>query len=135
TRPAACAAPRAPHRERSWLRRWRSTRRGGIASRPRRVGCIMDTRALGAATVLDSDGTPVRLADQWHDQPAVIVWLRHFGCVFCREQVAEIREHREEIEALGAGIAFVGNGTPRAAAWFQKRFAPDSTVLTDPDLV
>jgi hypothetical protein len=95
----------------------------------------MDTRALGAATVLDSDGTPVRLADQWHDQPAVIVWLRHFGCVFCREQVAEIREHREEIEALGAGIAFVGNGTPRAAAWFQKRFAPDSTVLTDPDLV
>jgi peroxiredoxin len=95
----------------------------------------MDTRALGAATVLATDGTPVRLSDEWRDDPAVIVWLRHFGCVFCREQVAEIRAHRGDIEALGSGIAFVGNGTARAAAWFQKRFAADSTVLTDPDLV
>jgi hypothetical protein len=95
----------------------------------------MDTRALATVSVLDTDGTPVRLADQWHDQPAVIVWLRHFGCVFCREQVAEVRARRADIEALGAGIAFVGNGTPRAAAWFQKRFAADSTVLTDPDLL
>jgi hypothetical protein len=95
----------------------------------------MDTRALAAATVLDSHGTPAPLADLWSDHPAVIVWLRHFGCVFCREQVAEIRAVRSAIEALGGGIAFVGNGTPRAAAWFQKGFAPDATVLTDPDLV
>ncbi|MHB8489956.1 MAG: peroxiredoxin-like family protein [Candidatus Dormibacteria bacterium] len=95
----------------------------------------MDTRALAAATVLDIDDRPVRLADQWRDHPAVIVWLRHFGCVFCREQVAEIRAHRGEIEALGGGMVFVGNGTAHAAAWFRKRFAADSTVLTDPDLV
>jgi AhpC/TSA antioxidant enzyme len=95
----------------------------------------MDTRRLAAATVLDTEGTPVQLADQWAEQPSVIVWLRHFGCVFCREQVAEIRANRNEIEALGGGIAFVGNGTARAAAWFQKRFAADSTVLTDPDLI
>ena len=95
----------------------------------------MDTRALGAATVLDPEGEPVQLADEWGDRPAVIVWLRHFGCVFCREQVAEIRAARGDIESRGAGIVFVGNGTARAAGWFQKRFAPDSTVLTDPDLV
>jgi hypothetical protein len=95
----------------------------------------MDTRALAAATVLDSDGTEVRLADQWAKRPAVVVWLRHFGCVFCREQVAEIRAVRSEIEARGAEIVFVGNGTPRAAAWFQKKFAADSIVLTDPELV
>jgi hypothetical protein len=95
----------------------------------------MDTRALADATVLDTDGGPVRLAQAWHDQPAVVVWLRHFGCVFCREHVAEIRAARPEIEALQSGIVFVGNGTPRAAAWFQKRFAPDSIVLTDPDLL
>ena len=94
----------------------------------------MDTRALAAATVLDAAGTKVNLAGEWAEHPAVIVWLRHFGCVFCREQVAEIRGKRSEIEALGAGIAFVGNGTPRAAAWFQKKFAADSTVLTDPGL-
>jgi hypothetical protein len=95
----------------------------------------MDTRVLAAATVLDSNGTKVRLATEWAKRPAVVVWLRHFGCVFCREQVAEIRGRRTEIEARGAGIVFVGNGTARAAAWFQKKFAADSTVLTDPDLV
>jgi AhpC/TSA antioxidant enzyme len=94
----------------------------------------MDTQALAAATVLDAGGTKVKLAVEWAEHPAVIVWLRHFGCVFCREQVAEIRGKRSQIEALGAGIAFVGNGTPRAAAWFQKKFAADSTVLTDPEL-
>jgi peroxiredoxin len=95
----------------------------------------MDTRALAAATIQGTDGEPVRLADAWCDHPAVVVWLRHFGCVFCREHVAEVRAARPDIEALHGGIVFVGNGTPRAAAWFQKRFAPDSTVLTDPDLV
>jgi hypothetical protein len=95
----------------------------------------MDTRALAAATVLAPDGTSVRLADQWAEHPAVIVWLRHFGCVFCREQVAEIRGARPDIEALGAGIAFVGNGSALAATSFQRHFAADSTVLTDPDLV
>jgi hypothetical protein len=95
----------------------------------------MDTRALAAATVLEPDGTKLKLGGEWAEHPAVIVWLRHFGCVFCREQVAEIRGRRAEIEALGAGIVFVGNGTARAAAWFQKKFAADSTVLTDPELV
>jgi hypothetical protein len=95
----------------------------------------MDTRALGAAMVLDPDGTQVRLAAEWADHPAVIVWLRHFGCVFCREQVAEIRGKRADIEALGGGIVFVGNGTARAAGWFQKKFAADSVVLTDPELL
>jgi peroxiredoxin len=95
----------------------------------------MDTRALVAASVQGTDGEPVRLADAWRDHPAVVVWLRHFGCVFCREHVAEVRAARPDIEALHGGIVFVGNGTPRAAAWFQTRFAPDSTVVTDPDLV
>ena len=54
----------------------------------------MDTRALGAATVLDTDGSAVPLAREWADRPVVVVWLRHFGCVFCREQVAQPRPER-----------------------------------------
>jgi peroxiredoxin len=95
----------------------------------------MDIGALAAATVLAPDGSTVRLADQWAERATVVVWLRHFGCIFCREQVAEMRAARADFEALDAGIVFVGNGTARAAMWFQKRFAPDATVLTDPDLV
>ena len=34
---------------------------------------------LGAITVLDPDGAPHRLADQWRDRTAVLVFIRHFG--------------------------------------------------------
>jgi peroxiredoxin len=27
----------------------------------------------------DQDGNDVRLGDLWHDRPAVLVWLRHYG--------------------------------------------------------
>jgi hypothetical protein len=34
---------------------------------------------LGAVTVLDPEGAPHRLAGAWHDRPAVLVFIRHFG--------------------------------------------------------
>jgi peroxiredoxin len=94
----------------------------------------MDVRALAGTTLLDVDGAPVRLGDLWKERTALVVWLRHFGCLFCREQATELNEARGGIEALGAELALVGNGTPRAARWFRDRFAPGSTMLTDPDL-
>jgi len=39
----------------------------------------MDAAGLAAARVLDVDGREVRLGDIWSEQPAVVVWLRHFG--------------------------------------------------------
>jgi hypothetical protein len=34
---------------------------------------------LANAQVLDGEGKPHRLADQWKDRPALILWVRHFG--------------------------------------------------------
>jgi hypothetical protein len=38
-------------------------------------------RADGLADIElpDHAGRPVRLGDLWRDQPAVLVWLRHYG--------------------------------------------------------
>jgi peroxiredoxin len=94
----------------------------------------MDIRALADTTVLDVTATPVRLGDLWEDRPALLVWMRHFGCLFCREQATELNASRPAIDALGAELTFIGNGTPRAARWFRDKFAPESTMLTDPDL-
>ncbi|MBV9101467.1 MAG: AhpC/TSA family protein [Candidatus Dormibacteraeota bacterium] len=94
----------------------------------------MDVRALSQVTVLGVDGATVRLGSVWSDRPAVVVWLRHFGCLFCREQAADMRARRADIEAMGGRLVFVGNGGVRFAAGFQKEFAPDVTVLTDPEL-
>lgn len=52
--------------------------------------------------------------------------------MFCREQVAQLRGRRAEIEALGAALLFVGSGAPRFARDFQRTFAPGSPVYSDP---
>jgi peroxiredoxin len=51
-----------------------------------------------------------------------LVFLRHFGCTFCREAVSEISEKREAIESQGARLAFVHLGTEEKAQWFFKPY-------------
>lgn len=36
-------------------------------------------QALAGVTLPDADGRPVRLGSLWETQPAVIVFLRHYG--------------------------------------------------------
>jgi hypothetical protein len=38
-----------------------------------------DARELGRVTVRDLEDREVRLGDLWEDQPAVLVFLRHYG--------------------------------------------------------
>ena len=94
----------------------------------------MDARALSSATVLDAEGASHQLGELWSDRPAIIVWLRHFGCIYCREQAREYTAVDATLDSAGVRLAFVGNGTPRAARWFHDRFTPEATVLTDPGL-
>jgi hypothetical protein len=34
---------------------------------------------LAALEVKDPEGNPVRIGSLWEQQPAVLVWVRHFG--------------------------------------------------------
>lgn len=58
------------------------------------------------------------LASLIAERPLFLVFLRHFGCSFCREAVAEIAEKRKVIEARGIPLAFVHLGTEEKAKWF-----------------
>lgn len=40
-------------------------------------------------------------------QDVLVVFLRHSGCTFCRETLAQIQQQRQQIEAAGTQIAFV----------------------------
>lgn len=44
------------------------------------------------AVLTDTDGNSVTLSSYWKVKPTVILFLRHFGCPFCREQVANLRK-------------------------------------------
>lgn len=40
-------------------------------------------------------------------QPVLLIFLRHFGCSFCREAIADIAKRRKRLEAYGVRIVFV----------------------------
>jgi len=53
-----------------------------------------------------------------HDQPVLLVFLRHFGCTFCREALADLRVQRSRIEGAGVRIAVVHMSPETVAAPF-----------------
>jgi peroxiredoxin len=74
------------------------------------------------------------LADVTAKSSVLLVFLRHFGCTFCREAVEDISKKRRTIESAGTRLAFVHLGTEEKAAWF---FTPygleDAPRVADPD--
>jgi peroxiredoxin len=56
------------------------------------------------------------------ERDVFVVFLRHFGCAFCREAVSDLVEKRGAIEALGARLAFVHLGSEEKAQWFFKPY-------------
>jgi peroxiredoxin len=52
--------------------------------------------------------------------------------MFCREQVARIVEHKDEIEALGGHIVAIGNGSADHARDFLRRESAAIELYVDP---
>jgi len=91
----------------------------------------MDLAALDALKLPDATGTQHQLGDLWADQPVVLVFLRHFGCIHCREHASQLGEHYAEIQALGADLVAIGTGNERYAAAFVKDEKIPYLVLVD----
>jgi len=90
---------------------------------------------VGAATVQLTDGKTVRLRELWSGQPAVIAFVRQFGCLFCHELVHSLAASAEKIASKRARLVIVGNGSvEQAAKFFLKKGLPVAGVVvaTDP---
>lgn len=66
----------------------------------------------GVSTVLERSVTEGgrRLLELIEASPVLLVFLRHAGCTFCREALADIAQAREEIESTGTHIVLVHMG-------------------------
>ena len=53
----------------------------------------MDLARLESLVLPDADGAPHRLGDCWADRAVILVFLRHFGCLLCREHAVQLRQH------------------------------------------
>jgi peroxiredoxin len=79
----------------------------------------------------DHDGNEVRLGELWSDEPVALVWVRHYGCVHCRNHAVQLDEARSDFDAAGVRVVLVGQATPRQAAHFRRRLDIDLPVLAD----
>ncbi len=74
------------------------------------------------------------LAELSQDQAILAVFLRHSGCTFCREALADIAKRRAAIEAQGVKIALIHMSTPEAFAAFTLHYGlNDLPAVSDPD--
>ncbi len=70
------------------------------------------------------------------EKPVLLVFLRFFGCSFCREAISDIAARRKKLEAQGFRIVFVHMAsTPEIAEKFFKRYKlfPIDHIL-DPEM-
>lgn len=68
-------------------------------------------------------------------RPLLVVFLRHAGCTFCREALADLQRERSRIEASGTSLAVVQMGTEQDGKALLDRYGlGDVPVFSDPDL-
>ena len=66
--------------------------------------------------------------------PVLLIFLRHFGCSFCRQTLEDVSRVRGVIEAKGIRPVFVHLGTPeRAKPYFDYFHLSDVERVSNPD--
>lgn len=74
------------------------------------------------------------LVDLSHQQPVLLVFLRHFGCTFCREALADIAKERETLEQAGVKVVFVHMTTDTVAERYFNRYNLEGVShISDPE--
>ncbi|NND04917.1 MAG: redoxin domain-containing protein [Saprospiraceae bacterium] len=92
----------------------------------------MDITAGEIQQITTDNGTSV--LDLSYDGPVMLVFLRHFGCIFCREAMKDIAVKRKQIEELGNTIVLVHmESNELAEDYFKKYNLQGVRHVHDPD--
>jgi len=68
------------------------------------------------------------------EKPVLLVFLRHFGCVFCKEAMADLSKLKKEIIEKNFQLAFVHMADNDIAERYLNEFGlGDSVHISDPD--
>lgn len=87
--------------------------------------------ALLGETRTESGRSLLSLVDE---SPVLLIFLRHFGCAFCRQALDKVSNLRDQIANLGVRPVFAHLGTPdRAKLYFDYYKMPDVERIGNPD--
>jgi peroxiredoxin len=74
---------------------------------------------------LESPGGRIELRDRWREGPVVVMFMRHFGCPFCREHLMNMGAALPRFEAAGAQlVAIFQYGADATQAFCANRGVP-----------
>jgi peroxiredoxin len=90
--------------------------------------------ALAQMTVLDEAGTATPLGPVWIKRPVVLAFVRHLGCIFCRQQVARLSKRLPEIEGRGGALVVVAPSKTEHIAGFRESTGYKGALFVDPTL-
>src|ERR1700761_8279041 len=89
-----------------------------------------ETAALLASVRTESGTSLLELAEA---SPVLLVFLRHFGCAFCRQAISDIADLRGELEKRGVRPVFVHLGPSELAkVYFEYYGIGDVERVSDP---
>ena len=89
--------------------------------------------AMVDRTVSGAGLSPGSFGDQLGDGITLIVFLRHFGCMFCREAISDLREAAEANSEF-PDVLFLVQASPIEARAFLRRYWPGARAVADPSL-
>ena len=96
----------------------------GAADLPDEVTLLAEARTSAGSS----------LAEMSRGQNVLVVFLRHAGCTFCREALADLSARRAGIEEHGTKLALVHMGTPEAFTAFAGTYQlADVPAVSDPE--
>lgn len=87
-----------------------------------------------ARTVSGVGLAPGTLQDQLDDGVYLLVFLRHFGCMFCREALTDIRS-AADADPNFPRVLFFFQGSATEGRAFLRRYWPGVRAVADPDQV
>lgn len=90
--------------------------------------------ALAQMTVLDETGAETSLGSFWTKRPVVLAFVRHLGCIFCRQQVAGLSKRVPEIERRGGLLVVVAPSKTEHIAGFRESTGYKGALFVDPTL-
>lgn len=98
-----------------------------------KVGAMNVRDAMKQATVSFAAGQASMSLDALSErQPVLIVFLRHLGCTFCREALADLNAQRARIEASGTAMCIVSMADEASTRALAAKYGlPDIAIVSD----
>jgi hypothetical protein len=98
------------------------------------IHSVRSHRGRTIAELSSTASSPLPMVGALHAHGVLVLFIRHAGCTFCREALAELAAARDRLEAQGLALAVVHMSQTEPAAMLLSRYGlSDVDHFSDPD--